>query len=97
MSEDVKISLFCADPSKNLRSTMDKFKGVILFSATLSPFNYFIRILERKNDDYRLKFASAAVEGLSFKVVETTYISIAGVNAIGSQRVTAYLLECVAN
>lgn len=50
-----------------------------------------------QNNDYRLKFASAAVEGLSFKVVETTYISIAGVNAIGSQRVTAYLLECVAN
>ena len=58
MSEDVKISLFCADPSKNLRSTMDKFKGVILFSATLSPFNYFIRILGGKNDDYRLKLKS---------------------------------------
>ena len=45
----------------------------------------------------KLKFAAAAVEGLSFKVVETTYISVASANNIGSQRVTAYLLECVAN
>lgn len=45
----------------------------------------------------KLKFAAAAVEGLSFKVVEATYISVASANNIGSQRVTAYLLECVAN
>ena len=45
----------------------------------------------------KLSFAAAAVEGLSFKVVETTYISVASANNIGSQRVTAYLLECVAN
>lgn len=45
----------------------------------------------------KLSFAAAAIEGLSFKVVETTYISVASANNIGSQRVTAYLLECVAN
>lgn len=45
----------------------------------------------------KLKFSGSAVEGLSFKVVETTYISVASANNIGSQRVTAYLLECVAN
>lgn len=44
-----------------------------------------------------LHFADAAVEGLSFKVVETTYITVASANNIGSQRVAAYLLECVAN
>ena len=44
-----------------------------------------------------LKFNTAAIEGLSFKIVETKYISVASANAIGSQRVTAYLLECVAN
>ena len=50
-----------------------------------------------KNGQMTLEFAAAAITGLSFKVVETSYISIAGVNAIGSQRVPAYLLECVAN
>ena len=49
------------------------------------------------NGSSKLAFASAAIDGLSFKVVETTYISVASANAIGSQRVTAYLLECVAN
>lgn len=45
----------------------------------------------------KLQFASAAVEGLSYKVLDdSAYITIGGANAIGSQRVEAYLLECVA-
>ena len=45
----------------------------------------------------KLKFAAAAVEGLSYKVIDkNAYISIGGAAAIGSQRVAAYLLECVA-
>ena len=49
------------------------------------------------NGSSKLAPASAAISGLSFKIVETTYISVASANAIGSQRVPAYLLECVAN
>lgn len=45
----------------------------------------------------KLAFADAAIEGLSFKVIETTYISVASASNIGTQRVPAYLLECVAN
>ena len=45
----------------------------------------------------KLQFASAAVNGLSYKVLDdSAYISIGGASAIGSQRVAAYLLECVA-
>ena len=50
-----------------------------------------------KENSNKLEFASAAGTGLSFAVVETTYISIGGATPIGSQRVPAYLLECVAN
>ena len=49
------------------------------------------------NGTSKLAFAGDAIDGLSFKVVETTYISLASANNIGSQRVVAYLLECVAN
>ena len=49
------------------------------------------------NGTSKLAFAAGAIAGLSFKVVETTYISLASANNIGSQRVVAYLLECVAN
>lgn len=45
----------------------------------------------------KLKPNAAAIDGLSFKIIETTYISVASANAIGSQRVVAYLAECVAN
>ena len=45
----------------------------------------------------KLQFASAAVDGLSYKVLDdSAYISIGGASNIGSQRVAAYLLECVA-
>lgn len=46
---------------------------------------------------FQLKFNAEQGAGLAFKVVETSYISVASANNIGSQRVTAYLLECVAN
>ena len=51
------------------------------------------------NGAYTLAFAAAAAtDTLSFKVIDNeAYISIAGASAIGSQRVAAYLLECVAN
>lgn len=43
----------------------------------------------------KLTWASAAVSGLSYILRDTTYISIPD-GSIGSQRVTAYLFECVA-
>lgn len=48
------------------------------------------------NGANKLAFASAAIDGLSFKVESTDYISIAD-GTIGSQRTKAYILECVAN
>jgi hypothetical protein len=48
------------------------------------------------NAQTQLQWAAAAVSGLSLKYVEDTYLSI-GTGAIGSQRVTAYRFEVVAN
>jgi hypothetical protein len=45
--------------------------------------------------DFKLNWAAAAVSGLSYKLAETTYISLA-TGAINTQRTTAYLFECVA-
>ena len=44
---------------------------------------------------YELAWAAAAVSGLSLKLIETTYISLA-TGAINNQRVTAYRFEVVA-
>ncbi|MDS0526207.1 ATP-dependent DNA helicase [Clostridium sp. SHJSY1] len=56
--DEVLISLFCVDPSIKLKDTMNKFRAVILFSATLSPFQYFIKVLGGDVNDYRLKLKS---------------------------------------
>ena len=58
VKSEVIISLFCIDPSNKIRETIDKFRSVILFSATLSPFEYFMKILGGNEDDYRLKLKS---------------------------------------
>ena len=42
---DLKIKIFCIDPSKLLKKAMDHGKASILFSATLSPLEYFTRML----------------------------------------------------
>lgn len=47
------------------------------------------------NADFQLNWGASAVSGLSLKLIETTYISIA-TGSIGSQRVTAYKFEVVA-
>lgn len=45
----------------------------------------------------KLQYASAAVSGVSYKVLDANdYISIGGATNIGSQRIEAILLECVA-
>jgi DNA excision repair protein ERCC-2 len=42
---DFKIKLFCIDPSKLLRDAMNKGRASVLFSATLSPMEYFTAML----------------------------------------------------
>lgn len=57
------------------------------------------------NDNYKLIFAdeeaaatAMAAGTTAFKIINAAdYISIAGASAIGSQRVSAYLVECVQN
>ena len=50
------------------------------------------------NGEFKLEFGTTQTSNaLSFKVIKPTYISVASANAIGSQRIVAYKLECVAN
>jgi len=57
-SRDFKIKLYCADPSKLLREAMNKGRSTILFSATLSPMNYFTWMLGGGNDARFLEIPS---------------------------------------
>jgi len=58
IGNDVIIKLFCLDPSKLLGEGMKKGKAAVLFSATLSPIDYFRDILGGDEKSYRIRLAS---------------------------------------
>lgn len=47
---DVTYNLFCLDPSKYLKANLNEVKGAILFSATLSPIDYYMDCLLGSHD-----------------------------------------------
>lgn len=57
-NNNVKIKIFCLDPSYLLSEAMKRAKAVVLFSATLSPINYFKDILGGTKNDYVMRLSS---------------------------------------
>ena len=55
---DVRIKLFCLDPSFLLGECMKRGKATALFSATLTPMDYFTKILGGNEDSLRVKLKS---------------------------------------
>ncbi|MCQ3035260.1 MAG: ATP-dependent DNA helicase [Bacilli bacterium] len=43
--KDVVVNLFCLDPSPHLRKTFKQIKGSIVFSATMTPTDYYVKTL----------------------------------------------------
>lgn len=55
---DIKIKMFCLDPSSLLYDRVKQAKASIFFSATLTPINYFKDMLGGCNNDYILRLES---------------------------------------
>lgn len=55
---DTKINLFCLDPSKHIKRALNKVKGAIMFSATLSPVSYYIDLIGGNKSDPLLDLPS---------------------------------------
>ena len=55
---DVKLKLFCLDPSYLLSEAVKRGKSSIYFSATLNPLNYFCEILGGDESDYKITLKS---------------------------------------
>ncbi len=74
---DVRIKMFCLDPSYLLGQAIKKGKTAIFFSATLTPLEYFSRILGGSEIDKTLKIPSPFPrENLSLLVadnIKTTF------------------------
>ncbi|MFK0525018.1 ATP-dependent DNA helicase [Paenibacillus illinoisensis] len=55
---EVRVKLFCLDPSVLLRQTAKGFRSIIHFSATLSPLGYYRDMLGAEEEDYTLRISS---------------------------------------
>ncbi len=56
--KDVKIKLFCLDPSIVLGEVLKNARGSIFFSGTLTPLDYFKEILGGNKKDYTMRLSS---------------------------------------
>lgn len=56
--KDYRIKLFCVDPSKRLAEGLSRGRSAVIFSATLSPLEYFIKILGGEVTSYKLMLDS---------------------------------------
>jgi len=55
---DVKITLFCLNPSKIIANGLARAKSAILFSATLTPLPYYRDILGGTDEDFMVSLPS---------------------------------------
>ncbi len=58
MKTDLKVKLFCIDPSIQLNSALQRCKAAIFFSATMTPMAYFRQILGCEADAATLELGS---------------------------------------
>jgi DNA excision repair protein ERCC-2 len=63
IEQDLKVKLFCVDPSLQLKDALNRCKAAIFFSATMTPMAYFQKILGCHEDAVRLKLPSPFPEG----------------------------------
>ena len=56
--DDFRVKLFCLDPSQRLKEALGRGRAAVLFSATLSPMEYFMNVLGGEETSYKLKLAS---------------------------------------
>lgn len=96
---DFSLRLFCIDPSGLLDDIMKKGRSSILFSATLSPMDYFFSILGGNNSSARLILSSPfprenlclmIADGIStkFKDREESKYTVAGYIAAATEERT---------
>ncbi len=55
---NVKLKIFCLDPSFVLSEALKRGKSAIFFSATLTPIDYFRDILGGDEDNYKMRLSS---------------------------------------
>lgn len=57
-NSEIHIRLFCIDPSYLLQQMSKGFRSKVFFSATLMPFQYYLDMLGKEEEDYSLTLPS---------------------------------------
>ena len=57
------LRLFCINPAKNLKESLDKGRSTVFFSATLLPIRYYKELLSGDQEDYAVYAHSPFEEG----------------------------------
>ncbi len=57
-AKNLKIKLYCIDPSSDMHAALSRGSSAIFLSATLEPMDYFIKILGCDSDAHRLLLPS---------------------------------------
>ncbi len=73
--EDYELNLFCLDPSKFLKQSLERVRGAVLFSATLTPSAYFTKSILGKEDSPFLLLPSPFPKE-NFKVMLASSVSV---------------------
>ena len=104
IDKDVKLKLFCVDPSELLRQAVKRGRAAIFFSATLTPLNYFTEILGGEAEDGKITVPSpfdhsnlgllvADTVSTTYKTREKTYgIVVDSITAAIEARAGNYLV-----
>ncbi len=102
--KDVKLKIFCLDPSFLLGQAIQRGKSAVFFSATLSPIEYFKEILGGvKEDDGMLLPSPFNIDNLCLLIAsnistkyrdrEDSYVKIVDyIEAVASQKKGNYLI-----
>ena len=61
-NKDVTIKQFCMNPRTPLKSIMEKGRTSVLFSATLSPIDYYLDLLGGEDETNRLSLPSPSIK-----------------------------------
>ena len=95
--DDVSFFLCCLDASRFINGCLSKVKAAALFSATLSPIDYYVNTLGGRNEDARMILPSPFPRD-NLKIIIAPKISIRYKDRDTSyQKVADYIKEFVAN
>lgn len=91
---DLELGINCLDPSRILKSIMNRFKSVIIFSATLLPMEYFKELYGAQEGDYSVNLSSPFDHKNKLTIVgrdiSTTYSN----RKRTLPKIVDYILEC---